>query len=52
MNRPAAERVTVFLSAVPIGVLMNLVHITATAYVYATLGAAAAMRSSTTWPAG
>ena len=42
VDRPAAERVAVFLSAAPIGVLMNLVRITATAYVYATLGAAAA----------
>ena len=42
INRPTAERVAVFLSAAPIGVLMNLMRITATAYVYATLGAAAA----------
>ena len=42
VNRPTAERVAVFLSAAPIGVLMNLVRITATAYVYATLGSAAA----------
>ncbi len=42
VNRPAYERIAVFLSAAPIGVLMNLVRITATAYVYATLGSAAA----------
>ncbi len=42
VNRPTTERIAVFLSAVPIGVLMNLVRITATAYVYATLGATAA----------
>ena len=42
VNRPAAERAVVFLSAAPIGVLMNLVSITAPAYFYATLGAAAA----------
>jgi exosortase len=42
VQRPLFERVTIFLSAAPIGVLMNLVRITATAYVYCTLGAAAA----------
>ncbi|HVS38293.1 MAG TPA: exosortase/archaeosortase family protein [Gemmataceae bacterium] len=42
VNRPIAERVVLFLSAAPIGVLMNLIRITATAYVYATLGATAA----------
>jgi exosortase len=42
VHRPLFERVMVFLSAAPIGVLMNLVRITATAYVYCTLGAVAA----------
>src|SRR5439155_9015567 len=42
VQRPLWERVMVFLSAAPIGVLMNLIRITATAYVYCTLGAAAA----------
>ncbi len=42
VNRRPAERIVVFLSAAPIGVFMNLLRITATAYVYATLGAAAA----------
>src|SRR5262249_8541829 len=42
VRRPAWERVVVFMSAAPIGVLVNLVRITATALVYATLGATAA----------
>jgi exosortase len=42
VRRPLFERVMIFLSAAPIGVLMNLVRITATAYVYCTLGAVAA----------
>ena len=36
------ERVVVFLSAAPIGVLMNLLRINATVFVYCTLGPAAA----------
>ena len=42
VRRPAWERWVIFLSAAPIGVLMNLIRITATVYVYCTLGAAAA----------
>jgi exosortase len=42
LRRPVWERAIIFLSAAPIGVLMNLVRITATAYVYCTLGGAAA----------
>ena len=42
VRRPAWERVVVFLSAAPIGVLMNLIRITTTVYVFCTLGAAAA----------
>ncbi len=42
IRRPVVERVVVFLSAAPIGVLMNLVRIAATVYVYCTLGAVAA----------
>lgn len=42
VNRPLFERVVVFLSAAPIGVLMNLLRINATVYVYCTLGPAAA----------
>ena len=42
IRRPPWERLVVFASAAPIGVLMNLVRITATAYVFCTLGAAAA----------
>lgn len=42
VNRPLFERVVVFLSAAPIGVLMNLLRINATVFVYCTLGPAAA----------
>jgi exosortase len=42
VNRPLFERVLVFLSAAPIGVLMNLLRINATVFVYCTLGPAAA----------
>ncbi len=42
VQRPLFERGVIFLSAAPIGVLMNLLRITATVYVYCTLGAAAA----------
>jgi len=42
VQRPPWERVVVFLSAAPIGVLMNLIRITATVFVFCTLGAEAA----------
>jgi exosortase len=42
VRRPMWERVVLFLSAAPIGVLMNLLRITATAWVFCTLGAGAA----------
>ena len=42
VQRPTWERVVVFLSAAPIGVLMNLIRITATVFVFCTLGAGAA----------
>ena len=42
VHRPTWERVVVFLSAAPIGVLMNLIRITTTVFVYCTLGAGAA----------
>ena len=52
VRRPAWERLVIFLSAAPIGVLMNLIRITVTVYVYCTLGARPPTPSSTTWPAG
>lgn len=42
IRRPLLDRVLVFLSAVPLGVLMNLVRVTATGLVYAAVGSAAA----------
>ena len=42
IRRPLLERIFVFLSAVPLGVLMNLVRVTATGLVYAAIGSAAA----------
>jgi exosortase/archaeosortase family protein len=38
LRRPLLDRIVVFLSAVPIGVLMNLVRITATGLVYGAAG--------------
>lgn len=40
--RPVTDRVVVFLSAVPVGVLMNLVRVTVTGLLYAVVGAPAA----------
>ncbi len=42
IRRPLLDRLTVFLSAIPIGVLMNLLRLTATGLVYAVIGAPAA----------
>ncbi len=42
VQRPTWERVVVFLSAAPIAVLMNLIRITATVFVFCSLGAEAA----------
>jgi exosortase len=42
IRRPVVDRVIVFLSAVPVGVLMNLVRVTVTGLVYAIVGAPAA----------
>jgi exosortase len=42
LRRPLLDRVIVFLSAVPVGVLMNLVRITATGLVYGAVGNSAA----------
>ncbi|HTU23149.1 MAG TPA: exosortase/archaeosortase family protein, partial [Gemmataceae bacterium] len=42
IHRPLLDRLAVFLSAVPIGVLMNLVRLTATGLLYALVGAPAA----------
>ena len=42
IRRPLLDRILVFLSAVPLGVLMNLVRVTATGLVYACVGSAAA----------
>ena len=39
IRRPLLDRVAVFLSAIPIGVLMNLLRLTATGLLYAILGA-------------
>ncbi len=43
-DRPVLDRVIIFLSAVPIGVLMNLVRITVTAIAHQTLGTEAGNR--------
>jgi exosortase len=42
IRRPLVDRLVIFLSAIPIGVLMNLVRVTATGLVYAVIGAPAA----------
>jgi exosortase len=42
IRRPLLDRLAIFLSAVPIGVLMNLLRLTATGLVYACIGAPAA----------
>jgi exosortase len=42
IRRPLADRVVIFLSAVPVGVLMNLLRITATGVVYGVGGSEAA----------
>jgi exosortase len=42
IRRPLLDRVAVFFSAIPIGVVMNLLRVTATGVVYATVGAPAA----------
>ena len=42
VRRPMLDRIVVFLSAVPIGVLMNLLRLTVTGLVYAGIGAPAA----------
>lgn len=43
-DRPMLDRAIVFLSAIPIGVLMNLIRITVTAVAHQTLGAETANR--------
>src|SRR5207244_1850280 len=43
-DRPLLDRVILVLSAIPIGVLMNLIRITATAIAHQTLGAEIANR--------
>lgn len=42
IRRPLLDRLAVFLSAIPIGVLMNLARLTATGLLYAVIGAPAA----------
>jgi exosortase len=42
IRRPLVDRVIVFVSAIPIGVLMNLIRLTVTGLVYAVIGAPAA----------
>jgi exosortase len=42
IQRPLRDRIILFLSAIPIGVLMNLVRVTATGLVYAGIGGQAA----------
>lgn len=42
IRRPMLDRLAIFLSAIPIGVLMNLVRLTATGLIYAGIGAPAA----------
>jgi exosortase len=42
LRRPLLDRMVVFLSAIPVGVLLNLVRITATGLVYAAVGDRAA----------
>src|SRR5262249_26489839 len=38
LRRPLIDRIAIFLSAIPVGVLMNLLRITATGLVYGMLG--------------
>jgi exosortase len=52
LRRPLPDRVAVFLSAIPVGVLVNLLRITATGLVYAAVGnrdAQAAFHEAAGW---